>query len=182
VTALIAEIEANLRHAEAITRGLSERQFTWRPEPGRWSIGDCLGHLNTVDGMDVAPLRSAVATGVRGSGPFTYGALSCKFVASMEPPVKRKMRAPKAYEPPPPASLEKTLGEYRRIVTEIRALAEAAEGLHLAKVKTSMPALPAFLRPFIKMPLGARLELIAAHDRRHLWQAEQIRNDPAFPR
>jgi hypothetical protein len=31
------------------------------------------------------------------------------------------------------------------------------------------------------MPLGGQLLLATTHDRRHLWQAEQVRNDPAFP-
>jgi hypothetical protein len=29
--------------------------------------------------------------------------------------------------------------------------------------------------------LGGQLLLTTTHDRRHLWQAEQVRNDPAFP-
>jgi hypothetical protein len=48
-------------------------------------------------------------------------------------------------------------------------------------VKTILPVLPALLRPFVKMPLGARFALITAHDRRHLWQAEQVRNHASFP-
>jgi len=182
---LVTEIDANLSHAESLTAGLSREQFNWRSEPGRWSIGQCLAHLNTVNGGDLTALQQAIEAGKArsqtGEGPFTYGFLSRKFVASMEPPAKRRFEAPKYYEPPPDVDPAQTLAEYRRVSGEIRKLVQSAAGLDLVRVKTTMPALPAPLRAMIKMPLGARFELIAAHDRRHLWQADQVRNHAGFP-
>lgn len=182
---LITEIDANLSHAESLAAGLSHRQFNWRPDSASWSIGQCLSHLNVVDGKDLAPLRAAIAGGksrqLTGDGPFTYGFLSRKLVASMEPPAKRKFKAFRNYVPPEESDPQATLAEFRRISKDLRALAQSASGLHLARVKTRMPALPPLLRPFIKMPLGARLELITAHGRRHLWQAEAVRSHAGFP-
>jgi len=183
---LITEIEANVSHAESLAQGLSHQQFNWRPAPASWSIGQCLAHLNTVDQLDLAPLRAAIDAGrvrrLTGTGPFTYGFLSRKVIASMEPPVKRKFTAPNDYVPPAESEPQAALAEYRRICAELRKLARSAAGLHLVRVKTRMHALPAFLRPVVRMPLGARFELIAAHDRRHLWQAELVRSHPEFPR
>ena len=42
-----------------------------------------------------------------------------------------------------------------------------------------------FKNPFlsvIKVRVGTALRLIAAHDRRHLWQADQVKKAPDFPR
>ncbi len=182
---LITEIEANLSHAESLAAGLSHRQFNWRPGPATWSIGQCLAHLNAVNGQDLAPLGAAIADGksrqLTGDGPFTYGFLTRKFVASMEPSAKRKFKAPKTYMPPQDSDLQTTLAEFRRIAKELRALAQSAAGLDLARVKTALPPLPPLLRALVKMPLGARLEVLTAHDRRHLWQAEAVRNHPDFP-
>jgi hypothetical protein len=183
---LITEIDANLSHVESLAAGLSHRQFNWRPDPACWSIGQCLSHLNAVNGQDLAPLRAAIADGksrqLTGDGPFTYGFLSRKFVASMEPPAKRKFKAPKTYKPPEDSEPQTTLAEFRRISKELRTLAQSAAGLDLARVKTTLVALPPLLRAFVKMPLGARLEALTVHDRRHLWQAEAVRNHPDFPR
>jgi len=183
---LITEFDANVSHAESLTHGLSRQQFNWHPAPGTWSIGQCLAHLIAADGLDLAPLKAAIEEGrarkLTGVGPFTYGLLSRKFVAAMEPPATRKSKAPRAYLPGAEADPEATLAQYRRISAEIRRLAQSAAGLDLARVKTCMPALPFLLQTIVKMPLGARFELIAAHDRRHLWQAEQVRNHPDFPR
>jgi hypothetical protein len=179
IDVLVIENEANSSRAEALISGLTHEQFNWHPEAGRWSIAQNLAHLNTVHGKDLESLRPAInaarSASVTGSGPFRYGLLSRKFVASMEPPVTRKFKAPKAFEPPFEAALESSLAEYRRTSAELRQLLILSRGMDLARVKTRLTALPALLQPILKMPLGARFELINAHDRRHLWQAEQIR-------
>lgn len=182
---LVTEIDANLSHAESLTHALSPAQFNWRPEPGRWSIAECLQHLILIAKIDLEPLAAAIQAGhaanLKGDGPFTYGFLARKFIASMEPPITRRFKAPKTYLPPSQSDPASTLAEYQRIGAELRRLSLAADGLDLVKVKTAMPVLPALLRPFVKMALGARLTLITTHDRRHLWQAEQVRMHPDFP-
>jgi hypothetical protein len=186
IAMLIVEIEANVSHMESLAHGLSDDQFNWKPEPGRWSIAECITHLNIANGGDLGPLEETINKGRAGNrvgvGPFTYGFLSKKFIATMEPGGKRKIKAPNLYVPPPRAGKDETTKEYRRIAGELRRLTRNADGLHLARIKTSMPALPPALRPFVKMPLGARLHLITAHDRRHLTQAERVRGHPEFPR
>lgn len=187
---LITEMHANVSHAESLTCGLSHQQFNWRPESGGWSIGQNLAHLNAVNAADLAPLREAIEAGharhLTGEGPFTYGLLSRRFMASMEPlgtskAARRKFKTPKQYEPPRESEVEQALAEYRRILGEIRELAQRAAGLHLGRVKTRLPSLAPWLQGVYKMPLGARLMLLAAHDRRHLWQAEQVRSQASFP-
>jgi hypothetical protein len=77
--------------------------------------------------------------------------------------------------------MEATLAEYRRISGELRRLTLDADGLHLARIKVALAALPAVFRAIVRMPLGGQLLLTTTHDRRHLWQAEQVRNHPSFP-
>jgi hypothetical protein len=183
---IITELDANVNRAVALTEGLSGNQFNWHPEPGRWSIGQNLSHLIVTNGPDLFSLQRAIEAGcaeaMTGKSPFHYGFLSRKFVESMEPPVKRKFKAPSYFEPPPHLEKDPTLAEYRRISTELKRLAEAADGLHLDCVKVELSAFPPILRAMIKMPLGARFELLTAHDRRHLAQAEGVRKQSNFPR
>jgi hypothetical protein len=185
IAMLLIEIEANLSHAESITHHLTRDQFQWRPEPGRWSIGECFAHLNVTNSFTLPALDSGIAkgraAGKTGQGPFEYGFLSRKFIASQEPPVKKKFSAPKVLLPPADLDPEATLAEYRRISSELKRLTREADGLHLSRVKVAMPALPAFVRAIVRMPLGAQLLLTTTHDRRHLWQAEQVRSHPSFP-
>lgn len=183
IAMLITEIDANLSHAESITHGLSSEQFQWRPAAGRWSIGECFAHLNVTNGFALGAIENGIAEGrdKKGAGPFQYGFLVRKFIASQEPPVTKKYTAPKVFLPAANIDKDATLAEYRHGASELKRLAKSADGLHLARVKIEMPALPAVLRVFVKMPLGGQLLLTTTHDRRHLWQAEQVRNDPAYP-
>jgi hypothetical protein len=181
IAMLVVEIDANLSHAESITHGLSRRQFQWRPAPARWSIGECFVHMNIVNVTALPAIEAGIAQGKPGQGPFRYGFLMRKFIASQEPPVKSKFKAPKVFLPPSETDLEQTMAEYRRVQAELKRLSRLADGLHLSRTKIKMPALPAALRTLIRIPLGGQLHLTTTHDRRHLWQAEQVRNDPSFP-
>jgi hypothetical protein len=185
IAMLVVEIDANLSHADSITHGLTREQFAWRPQPGRWSIGECFAHLNATNKVALPAIEAGIlqgrASGKTGQSPFQYGFVSRKFIASQEPPVKKKFKAPVAFLPPAEVDLDATMAEYRRISGELKRLTREADGLHLARVKIQMPALPAVLRAIVRMPLGGQLLLTTTHDRRHLWQAEQVRNDPGFP-
>jgi hypothetical protein len=48
--------------------------------------------------------------------------------------------------------------------------------LNLVKVKITSP-----LASFLKFRLGAAFGIVIAHDRRHLWQAQQVRHAEGFP-
>ena len=185
IAMLVTEIDANLSHAESITHGLTQEQFKWRPQPARWSIGECFAHLNATNKTALPAIEEGVAkgraSGKMGQSPFQYGFLSRKFIASQELPVKQKFKAPQAFLPPAEVDLDATMAEYRRISGELNRLTREADGLHLARVKITLTALPVVLRSIVKMPLGGQFHLTTAHDRRHLWQAEQVRNEKGFP-
>jgi hypothetical protein len=183
IAMVITEIDANLSHAESITHGLTREQFQWRPEPGRWSIGEYFAHMNITNGYALGAIEKGIENGrgKKGEGPFQYGLLVRKFIASQEPPAKKKFRAPKSFLPPVEIDPDAAVAEYRRISGELKRLTKSADGLHLARVKIEMTALPAVFRPFMKMPLGGQFLLTTTHDRRHLWQSEQVRNAPGFP-
>ncbi len=182
---LIVEIEANASHAESLVHGLSTTQFNWRPQPAQWSVGECLSHLNVVNAADLEPLRQAIAKGhpasTENNEPYAYGFLSRKFIASMDVPVKKKFKAPQPYQPPSHSDPAPTLAEYRRICTEFHQFCQKANGVDLKRTSTILPALPTPLRQIFRMSLGARLTVLTTHDRRHLYQAEQVRNHPQFP-
>lgn len=80
------------------------------------------------------------------------------------------------YSPPPEAALEETHRAFLDQLNEVSELVRASNGLDLARVKTVLPAIS-----FCKMPLGARYFLVTAHNRRHLWQAMQVRQHVQFP-
>lgn len=177
---ILSEVEANRQDAIVVTRGISEQQFNWHPAPAAWSMAQCFTHLTLVTSLDLAKFAAAIQNGkdqkLFSPGPYSYGPLTRWFVRSMEPPAKFKFKAPKVYVPPADATLATSLIEYQAGLDKFAALVREASGLDLARIKIQSPA-----ASWLKMPLGARFQLLTAHDRRHLWQALQLTKHPEFP-
>jgi len=115
------------------------------------------------------------AAGMTGHGPFRYGFISRWFVGFMDAPPKFRVKAPKIYAPAPGLLKDRVVPEFLAIHQRMLELLTKANGLDLARIKVPSPAGP------FKMSLGQRLALLAAHDRRHLWQAWQVRKNRGFP-
>jgi len=176
----LSRIEASKRAVDELAGPLSKGQMEWQPQPGAWSIGQCLQHLNLtleqfLPAVDLAMEKGRNA-GKLSAGPFRHGWLMRKFLASMEPPVKKKFRAPKTVAPAPEIVKEQILADFHRWREQYRQRIVAADGLDLRRIKVQSP----FLR-ILWWDLGTALQVMAAHDRRHLWQAQQVRNHEAFP-
>lgn len=131
----------NRREAAVLCSGLSDAQFNWRPELGRWSIAECLLHLNV--GADMFARQIEIATergrvrGLLGTGPFRYGFLSRWLMGSLEPPVRTRYKTPQQFYPP--------FGVQHRVPEVLRQFEGAgrrwdeclhrANGLDLARVR-----------------------------------------------
>jgi len=177
VSKLLDENTANIEKAKALTAGLSAAQMNWQPQPGKWSIAQNLGHLNFGNAAFdtiASSIAAARAKGIIGNGPFRYGWLSSWIMKSQEPPPKRKFKSLKRFSPPPDVDAAKALADYLAGRARLGELIQKADGLDLARAKTPFGPLKWF-------PLGALLTHMITHDRRHLWQSEQVRNDPNFP-
>ena len=44
--AIVSEFEQALARLHALAAELPEPAWTWRPAPKRWSVGECIAHLN----------------------------------------------------------------------------------------------------------------------------------------
>jgi hypothetical protein len=59
-----------------------------------------------------------------------------------------------------------------RLVERVRR----ADGLDLRRARRRSPILP-----IMKWSLGTMFALVLTHERRHIWQARQVRNEQRFP-
>jgi hypothetical protein len=166
--------------ASELVSGLTEAQFNWRPDPRNWSIAECLLHLNIVADRYVHVLEKTLADartrGLVGQGPFAHGRLGKWILANTEPAPKRRYKAPRTFRPTDGQPITAVLPTFKHLQDQLALRLEQANGLDLARVKA--PALE--LRPF-RFNLQLTFAWIAAHERRHLWQARQVRSHAAFP-
>jgi len=179
---VLDDIDAADRAGESIARQVTDEQFHWRPRDGQgWSIAQCLDHLAVINSLYSAPVRQAVdnarARGWTRRAPAAPGFFGRRFIASQEPPVKRKFSAPGSVQPAAAVkSREEILSAYHHAHTVVRKLiADAAE------VDINRATFPNPFVKIIRVRVSTAFLVLAAHDRRHLWQAEQVRTAPGFP-
>jgi hypothetical protein len=165
---------------KALTSGLSEAQFNWRPGAEQWSIEECLGHLVITGEGHVQLLEQAIAhgraRGLTGAGPFLYGRIERAILRQLEPPVRRKFSAPLRLRPVHGQPLTAIVPTFLHLQSRLTRVTEQCEGLDLARIKVVSPAFR-----FLKYSLGISLAIAAAHELRHLEQARRVREHPQFP-
>ncbi len=169
------DLEDIRSRTQQLINGLSPEQLTRRPDPGQWSIAECLVHLNLTAKSIQQIIGSAIERGkadkIVGQGPFKAGGVGRLLIWIAEPPPKFKIKAPSKILPP--ASIgdpSLVIAEFLRFQDEWARLVREADSLDLNKIKVKMgfPGLP-------PMRLAATIPWMMAHQRRHLVQAEGVR-------
>lgn len=172
VQSVSRDIADSRRRAQALIDAASADQLMCRPEPGKWSIAECLAHLN----ITAATVQKLMARGIEqakqekrfGSGPFFIGPKGRLMVWIAEPPPKFRIRAPKNVRPP--ATIDdplQVLPAFMKAQDEWERLMREQQGLDLARIKVGHGA--------FRIRLAAALPWMMAHQRRHLLQAENVK-------
>jgi hypothetical protein len=168
--------------AERLVEPLDDEQFNWSPAPGAWSIGQCIDHLNVANRKYFDALSAAVdrarASGLTRAAPIRSSWMGRRFIAMLEPPAGMKTRAPRAIRPAVARRHKAEVWpEFVRQHTHLRGcLAE------WACIDLNRATFPNPLGPFGRLRAGTALRIMAAHDRRHVWQASRVRGAAGFPR
>ena len=179
---ILSEIDEVDRAADTLVMPLTDEQFHWQPDQGRaWSVALCLEHLATANRVYADPMRAAMdaarARNLKRKGPIKSTVFGRMFAASMEPPVRRRMKAPSKIIPPAGRTRADILQRYHQGHASIRQMI-----LESADIDANRAT---FTNPFIslvRVRVGTAFHILAAHNRRHLWQAEQVLKAPDFPR
>jgi hypothetical protein len=176
IVALESAFGAAERDARALIETLDEAHGVWRAEPGSWSVAECLDHLATgnrvyLHAMQPAAER-ALSDGRLRRGPAVPGLIGGWFVRSLEPPVKPRFKgkAPEKIRPRQSPALADAAAQFLASQNEVREFIERYATIDLAGVHFPNP----FIRG-VRFSLATGLHVLAAHERRHLWQAWRVR-------
>jgi len=171
---LLDELDAADRDAKAVADGLDEQHGTWSPSPGAWSVAECLDHLAVSNRVYLVQLVAGAARG-RAQGrlrrrPALPGFVGAWFARYLEPPANVKTKNPRITTPRRSPPLADSLEAFLESQAGFRDFIRTNADLDLASIR--------FVNPFIRgvrFSLATGLHVIAAHDRRHLWQAWNVR-------
>lgn len=169
----LIQLEAASVRAHQLAKALSPEQWQQRPPQGGWCVAECLMHLNITSQAYLPRIREAIRRGAEekllSPGPFRKGFAGWLLCKLLEPPYRLRIKTPPAFEPPNIEPAESVMKTWETLQDGLVACIRESKGLALDRLK--------FQSPFaeeMKYSLYSTYCVIPAHQRRHLWQAEQV--------
>lgn len=156
---------------------LDQKLFNAKPGPKKWSVAECIQHLNITLQIYVPQLVSAVKNKHQFTGQrqiFTHSFIGKLGVNSMSPKanneIPRKMQTFKKLKP---KELEyekrEVLDNFLGFQNDIISVIEGTDNMSLEK-----PRIVTAAGSFLKMRFGDALHFIIAHNQRHVLQAQNV--------
>ena len=176
-TALLDQLAADLHQLQhTVThrfRPLTDEQLNRRPTPGRWSVGQCLEHLNIVGGYHLpaltAKLRQARRRGAAPAATVKRGLVGRRLTDAMRVPASEKTyKSPQKYAPSGSRLPRTVVDVCRRQLDDLLQLVEEARRVNLNAVRVANPVIP-----LLRLRATDTLEMLVAHAQRHVAQAER---------
>jgi DinB family protein len=169
------QLAAASTRAQRLLDSLDEARFHARRDPTRWSAAECIAHL-TLTARAYAPLIDAVLArgGVAAGVPHYRRDLPGWLLSVLlEPPARLRMKTIAAFVPASTGTRAEVGGEFARSQTELVRRLEAASGRDLNHLTIVSP-----FNARLSYNLFSAFRILAAHERRHLWQAERASKNP----
>jgi hypothetical protein len=175
--ACLVQVEASKAWFAHRVLPLSIEQLLWRPEPRRWSIAECLEHLEITLRLSLPKISAATLAGRRQGLNLnaSYDQSEIDALRRMEPPVLVRRAAGTELVPTAAIDPDQLVDHFYESRERYAEAVRSAFGLDLPGIPVVEPIAPQI------HSLGGALAFLAAHDRRHMWQSERVLNAPRFP-
>lgn len=177
-TDFLDQLTADLRALQTTVaqefRPLTDDQLNRRPGPGRWSVGQCLEHLNIIGGLYLPviarKLQQAQARSSRPADTVKHGLMGRRLTEAMRVPASEKpTKSPQQYAPSG-SRLPRTVVEvFNRQADELAGLLQQARSVNINAIR-----IPNVVIPLLHLRLTDQLELLVVHAQRHIAQAERV--------
>ncbi|HEX8616129.1 MAG TPA: DinB family protein [Thermoanaerobaculia bacterium] len=168
------ELELNeaTRRAWTLIQATDARMFTVRPNPSSWSAAECLSHLS-ISTESFLPVLGAAIDDAKKRGLTTTRAPKMDLLGRilrwfLEPPIRAKTKTTAPFVPRAVRAKADAFGEFAALQSKLTELLAAARGVDITKVKIVSP-----FDKRVKYNIFSAFRILVAHQRRHLWQAEQ---------
>ncbi|TNE27438.1 MAG: DinB family protein [Bacteroidetes bacterium] len=171
---LINDLEKRTRQliswAESL-QSMDESALNRKEEEGRWSVLECLEHLNRYGDFYLPEIQSRMETAAKiPSAQFKSSWLGEYFADSMI--AKEKLNAMKTFKSMNPMGSSLTIATLNKFIEQqhqMLRLLHNARSVNLSKVKTSIS-----ISKFIKLRLGDTFRVVIYHNERHRLQADKV--------
>jgi len=171
--AIVAEFNNGSERLHRLAGSIPDERWGKRPRPDAWSVGECVAHLNLTTAAFRPLVEKAIDEARRlprtsATSRFRRGLVGGLLWRALGKPGRFRTKTAAAFVPGGAGSPVETIREFDRLQREQIEWVRAADGLPLTSVRLASP----FDRR-VRYNLFAALSILARHQQRHLWQAEQ---------
>jgi hypothetical protein len=165
-----AQFDAVSAAAQRILTGNPAEKLQWRPRPGAWSAAECIAHLTLTNQHYYPLLNEAVPKLKPGDGPYGVNLAAKLLRWILEPPYRSGVKTLPSMDPEPasPHAPEKVLADFLDCQRQVMGFMAAGRGKAMDEVFIVSP-----FSKRVKYNYYACFVVLASHERRHIWQAEQ---------
>jgi DinB superfamily len=178
---VLTEAEKNSERARLLAAKLTEDQLNWKPAQDKWSMAQCLEHLTVTSAafdryftaaIEQARKRHSVTQNPRYQPSFVGGWLA----RQVDPETGRKLPAPKIFRPADASHIQSAVDKFINQQERFSAFVRQSEGVDYNKTRLRSP-----VTPLMRYSLADAFVITVLHGRRHLGQAQRVREMPHFP-
>jgi hypothetical protein len=169
----LLELRETRAHAEAISNGRTPAELLRPPAEKRWSAAECVEHLNITNRAYLPRLSEAIRT-LRRKNLVSRGGFRLDWNARLlkywlEPPSRLRLPTGAAFQPVSVQDPAAVLTAFQSIGQELEQELASGRGLALDAEKIRSP-----FAESMQYNVYSAFAIIAAHNRRHLWQAGKV--------
>jgi len=174
-----SDVEKNTDFAIDHFLNLSDAQFNWHAEPDKWSIGQCIQHINMISRHWHRQYEKVLKGGIKSENKSTYasGFLGKYILKVISPVATKKFKTPSLFQPHFLVNGKVAMDEFLDFQKRFNDLAEKLKSYDLEKNK-----LDSTIYPIIQIKLGDAFEINNRHTTRHLNQALHVMQEKGFPK
>lgn len=172
LSAIATEFRTALERLRALGKAVPADGWADRPAPGRWSVAECIAHLNLTSHAFLPLLEEGLARARRLGGPppgrYRRDLAGWLLWRTLPPPVRIRFRTTAPFLPEAARPADQLIAEFETLQAAQVELLQAADGIPLAKVRIASP-----FSARVRYNLFSCFSVLPPHQHRHLWQAEQ---------
>jgi hypothetical protein len=176
VNTQLEEIATELREATARLRRLRNAvpadRWTVRHDPDRWSVSECIAHLNLTSAAFAPLLTEGIARARKeqaSARKYRRGFLGWALWKMTGPDSRGRVQTVPAFVPTSAPPVAEVSAEFERRQGALLALLASADGLAIDKVTMTSP-----FNARMRYNIYAGFSAIPRHQHRHLQQAERV--------
>jgi hypothetical protein len=156
-----------------LAQATPEDWWAMRADPARWSVGECVAHLNITSQAFLPLIRRGLDDGRRMASAmpqrFRRDPIGWLLWRTTGPPVRHRIRTTAPFVPAGTEPRAGAVETFDQLQAEQIRCVEQADGVPLGAIRITSP-----FNARVRYNLYSCLTILPRHQHRHIWQAEQV--------